>query len=175
MSALTYRLHQVCDYADAAHAEPPTIPEDALRRLTEPMLHQFRILPIGDQQHLLFVYKRLVDLGADDDTITAGLIHDVGKACAKCRITMLDRTLHVLLPKIARGPYRQFAQRETAPGWCRGLHRLANHAERGALAAEQAGYNARVITLIRCHEQPGDPADTQMALLHQADNTPGFR
>lgn len=173
MSALSYRLHQVRDYADAAHAEPPAIPEDALQCLNEPMLHQFRILPVGDQQHLLAVHRRLVAVGADDDTITAGLIHDVGKACAKCRITMLDRTLHVLLPKVAAGPYRQFARKETAPGWCRGLHRLANHAERGALAAEQAGYNARVIELVRCHEQGGDPDDKQLMLLRQADDTPG--
>ncbi|MCO5228767.1 MAG: hypothetical protein M9934_10865 [Thermomicrobiales bacterium] len=64
------------------------------------MAHQFRILPNGDQRHLVAVYQRLLNETDDDDTITAGLIHDVGKACAKCRITLIDRGFHVILSRI---------------------------------------------------------------------------
>lgn len=166
-----YRLQQVLRVATSTNATPPEIPVDAQARLNEPMLHQFRILPVVDQQHLLHVFQLLVDAGADDDTITAGLIHDVGKACAKCRITVIDRGLHVILSRIAPWPYRRFARIEVAPAFVRGLHRLANHAERGALAASQAGYNERIAELIRNHERGGDPGDTQLQLLRQADDS----
>lgn len=168
--SLPYRLRQVRAYSETSQDNSPTLSPDAQRRLTEPMAHQFRILPRGDQRHLVAVYERLLTETDDDDTITAGLIHDVGKACAKCRITLVDRGFHVILSRIAQGPYRAFAKRETAPGWCRGLHRLANHAERGALAAEQAGYNDRVIYLVRYHERGDDSGDTQLALLRRIDD-----
>lgn len=167
---LPYRLQQAVHIASAGNAQPPAIPMNASARLTEPMLHQFRILPVADQLHLLRVHNLLVEMGADDDTITAGLIHDVGKACAKCRITIVDRALHVILLRIAPRPYRKFAAMETAPGWVKGLHRLANHAERGALAASQAGYNDRVIELIRRHETGGDRNDAQLRVLRNADD-----
>ena len=170
---LPYRLQQVMQVARTSNAKAPAIPADAQSRLTEPMLHQFRILPAADQIHLLRVHQALVDVGADEDTITAGLIHDVGKACAKCRITLIDRGLHVILSRFAAWPYRKFAGMETAPEIVRGLHRLANHPERGALAASQAGYNDRVIELVRYHERGGDPHDAQLQLLRQADHSAG--
>lgn len=166
---LPYRLQQVAHYG-SNQGNTPELPVDAMERLTPPMEHQFRILGVAEQQHLVAVYAWLADHSADDDTITAGLIHDVGKACAKCRITIVDRGLHVLLSRFASPLYRQFASIEVAPSLVRGLHRLANHAERGALAAEQAGYNERVISLIRYHESGGDKADPQLQLLRQADD-----
>lgn len=166
---LPYRLQQLRHYTRSASPEGPPLPEDALKRLTEPMAHQFRILGVADQQHLLSVYTWLVKHAADDDTVTAGLIHDVGKACAKCRITVFDRGMHVLLSRFASPLYRRFAALQMAPAPVRGLHRLANHAERGALAASQADYNDRVVNLIRFHESGGDENDTQLQLLRQAD------
>lgn len=165
---LPYRLRQVTTYMSQSKVAP-ALPDDALQRLSEPMAHQFRILGIADQQHLLSVYTWLYEHGADEDTVTAGLIHDVGKACAKCRITVIDRGLHVLLSRLAAPIYRRLASIETAPEFVRGLHRLANHAERGALAATQAGYNSRVVELIRFHESGGDSSDEQLRLLRQAD------
>lgn len=168
--SLPYRLRQVRAYSATSQSDAPPLSADAQHRLTEPMAHQFRILPAGDQRHLIAVYERLLTETDEDDTITAGLIHDVGKACAKCRITLIDRGLHVILSRAAVTPYRWFAKQETSPAWCRGLHRLANHAERGALAAEQAGYNDRVVYLVRYHERGGDPTDTQLTLLRHADD-----
>lgn len=167
---LPYRLQQVSAYRGSARRDAPVIPADALERLTPPMEHQFRILTAADQEHLLRVYHLLREFNADDDTITAGLIHDVGKACAKCRITVIDRGLHVILSRFASPLYRQFAAIEIAPAPVRGLHRLANHAERGALAATQAGYNHRIAYLIRHHESGGDTQDMQLRLLRQADD-----
>ena len=170
---LPYRLRQVAEHVFADGDDAPAIPASARLLLTPPMLHQFRILPVIDQRHLLGVYALLVEMNAEPDTITAGLIHDVGKACAKCRITVLDRGLHVILRRAAPAPYRVFAGLQTAPPLVRGLHRLANHAERGALAGEQAGYNQRVIDLVRHHESGGDPFDIQLQMLRRADQEAG--
>lgn len=167
---LPYRLQQVSTYAGANRADAPALPTDALERLNEPMKHQFHILGTQDQLHLIRVYTWLLERGADNDTITAGLIHDVGKACAKCRITVFDRGLHVIFSRFAGPIYRRFASIETAPERVRGLHRLANHAERGALAATQAGYNDRVVELIRFHESGGSKSDAQLQMLRQADD-----
>ena len=175
MSSVAHRLMQVRDYAADSAAGAPLIPDDALGRLNEPMLHQFRILSVADQKHLLAVYRRLVELGAEDDTITAGLIHDVGKACGRCHISLTDRVLHVILSRVAARPYAAFGQRLTAPAWCRGLHRLAGHPARGARAAEQADYNARVIELIRYHERGGNLHDRELALLRRVDGSTGAR
>lgn len=167
---LPYRLQQVYAYKLSEKNDPPKLPTNALERLSEPMAHQFRLLSTADQTHLLHVYTWLLEHGADDDTVTAGLIHDVGKACAKCRITIIDRGLHVVLSRFATPIYRWFARLETPSELVRGLHRLANHAERGALAATQAGYNDRVVELIRFHESGGDTLDEQLKLLRQADD-----
>jgi hypothetical protein len=167
------RARQVIHYLRADRQSPPVVPPDAMALLTEPMAHQFGILTPGDQRHLLRVYRYLRAHGAHEDTVTAGLIHDVGKGCMKCTITVVDRAAHVVLKSMLPGPYRLFAARETAPEALRSIHRLANHAARGALAAGQAGYNDRVCFLVRYHERGGDPDDAELNLLRRADDTAG--
>lgn len=135
------------------------------------MRGQFRLLPPGDQRHLLRVYRYLVAHGADEDTLTAGLVHDVGKACRRCSITIAHRTVHVLLGNYLPGLYRRFAAMEGVPEVLRSLHVLATHPRRGAIAARQAGYNPRVCQLIRDHESGGDRDDAALALLRMADES----
>lgn len=170
---LPYRVGQALYFVASSRASAPRLPQDAEARLTGPMLQQFRLLPAGDQRHLLRVYRYLLDHDAEPDTVTAGLIHDVGKACRRCRITILDRTLHVLLGKYLPGPYARFARIEEPPGLLTGLHRLANHARRGARAAELAGYNPRICDLVRHHESGGQETDPQLRLLRQSDRSAG--
>lgn len=167
---IRYRVRQVLSHLRANRSAHPALPAEAMSLLNEPMLHQFRTLQPGDQRHLLNVYHFLIDRGAQPDTVTAGLIHDVGKGCMKCRITVLDRTAHVLLSRFLPGPYRAFAGRDDAPERLRGLHRLASHPRRGAIAAQQAGYNERICDLILHHEQGGDSADEELMLLRRADD-----
>lgn len=167
---IPYRMRQVLDHRRSNTSQEVILSTDAERRLSEPMKIQFRLLPISDQRHLLNVYEALIKADADDDTITAGLIHDVGKACAKCTITLVDRALNVVLHSCLPAPYRWFAAKDLVPAPFRGLHRLANHAERGALAAEQAGYNDRVIELVRFHQKGGARNDEQLNLIRSADN-----
>jgi hypothetical protein len=170
---LPYRVRQVIYYLRADRQSPPELTPEVYALLTEPMTQQFRILSPGDQRHLLRVYRYLKACGAQKDTVTAGLIHDVGKGCMKCNITVVDRCAHVFLNRVMPGPYRLFAARETAPEALRSIHRLANHASRGALAAKQAGYNERVCWLIRHHESGGDPTDPELRLLRAADDMAG--
>lgn len=169
---LPYRVRQVLYYTRADKHEPPEIPADIRRHLNEIMELQFRILSTGDQQHLIAVYRELARRGADEDTRIAGLLHDIGKACRKCNITTLDRCVHVFCTRFVPGPYRLFARLDQAPGWARGVHRLATHASRGAEAARQAGYSERIQWLIRNHER-SDLEDPQLCLLREADDLAG--
>lgn len=166
---IPHRVRQVLFYTRVDRKDPPELPADIQARLNEPMGLQFRILSNGDQEHLIEVARYIESHGGDDDTITAGLLHDVGKACRKCNITVFDRCLHVFLNRVAPGPYRLFARRETAPQRLMGLHRLANHAKRGALAARQAGYSERIAWLIEHHEDD-NPSDPALRLIQEADN-----
>jgi hypothetical protein len=168
-----YRLQQTFSYLRNARRPAPALPPRADALLLPPMRAQFLMLPSGDQRHLLRVYHYLEAHGANVDTLTAGLIHDVGKACRRCRVTVAHRAAHVLCTRFARGPYRRFAAMENAPDPLRTMHILATHARRGARAAAQAGYNPRVCQLVRDHETGGDPDDAGLRLLRQADARAG--
>ena len=167
------RLRQVFFYARADRQEPPSLPIDVRERLTDAMEIQFRILSSGDQRHLLRVYRYLKTHGAEEHTITAGLLHDVGKACRKCKINVFHRSIHVFCIRVLRTPYSLFAQMESPPRRLIDLHRLANHARRGAVAAQQAGYNERIQWLIKHHESGDEIEDTQLQLLRRADAAAG--
>lgn len=168
--SVTRRLRQVITFARPDAGQPPVLPTDAEGRLTEQMRTQFRILSAADQRHLLAVYENLRAKGADEDTLTAGLIHDIGKACRRCSHNVAQRTAHVLLNRVLPGPYRRFAAMEHVPDVLWSMQVLANHAERGAKAAAQQGYPARVCDLVRTHESGGRDEDPELRLLREADD-----
>lgn len=167
---ISSRLRQALIFARPNAGRPPELPPDADARLTEQMRVQFRILSNADQRHLLAVYDYLRARDADDDLITAGLIHDVGKACRRCSHNVPQRTAHVLLSRFIPGAYRRFAAMEHVPDTLWSMQVLANHAERGAKAAAQQGYSARVCDLIRSHESGGQAEDSDLLLLREADD-----
>lgn len=167
---LPHRVRQLFYYASADRRQPPVLPDDVLARLTEPMAIQFRILSPADQRHLLWVFRYLKMHGAEEETATAGLLHDVGKGCRKCDIGLVDRCAHVLLNRVMARPYQMFARMEAPPHRLLGLHRLANHAKRGALAARQAGYSERVSWLIEHHENGSGNTDGELQMLRRADD-----
>lgn len=173
---MPYRVRQVIYYTRTDRQEPPPLPQDVRALLSDTMEAQFRLLSSGDQRHLLRVYRYLKAHGAATDTATAGLLHDIGKACRKCHINVIDRCLHVFCKRFLATPYRLFANSEAPAGPLLGVHRLANHAHRGAEAARQAGYNERVQWLIEHHERGGNPDDVELSILRYADDNagPGF-
>lgn len=168
-----YRLRQTLSYLRNARRPAPSLPPAADALLLQAMREQFLMLPSGDQRHLLRVYHYLEAHGADVDTLTAGLIHDVGKACRRCHLTLAHRAAHVLLTRFLPGPYRRFTEMEDTPNLLRTMHILATHPRRGARAAAQAGYNPRVCQLVRDHESGGNPDDAGLRLLRQADARAG--
>ncbi len=168
--SVSSRLRQAVTFARPNAGHPPVLPADADARLTEQMHAQFRILSNADQRHLLAVYEYLRASEADDDTVTAGLIHDVGKACRRCSHNVAQRTAHVMLNRILPVPYRRFAAMEHVPDALWSMQVLANHAERGAKAAAQQGYSDRVCELIRTHESGGRDDDPALRLLRDADD-----
>lgn len=172
MAFLT-RIQQVVAFRRASRVGPPAIPADISVHLRNGMEEQFRALTPGDQRHLLQVYRYLVAHGADDVTAIAGLLHDVGKACRACRITIAHRAAHVLLGAVVPGPYRWFTSGDRGPEWTKELRLLANHARRGAEATRQAGYDPEVVRLIGMHETAGTPDDHRLALLREADEHAG--
>lgn len=168
--SVTSRLRQAVTFTRPNAGDPPPVPVDADARLTDAMRMQFRILSNADQRHLLAVYTSLREQGADDDTVTAGLIHDVGKACRRCSHNVAQRTAHVLLNRFLPRPYRRFAAMVHVPEILWSMQVLANHAERGAKAAGQQGYPPRVCDLVRTHESGGDADDRELRLLREADD-----
>lgn len=175
---LPSRLQQVLYYTSADRHDVPFLPVDVRARLTNQMAAQFAMLSSGDQHHLLRVYAFLKHAEAQDETITAGLIHDVGKACGRCTITIFDRGLHVVCSRIIPGLYDRFASISDPPERLLGVHRLANHARRGASAAAQCGYNDRICWLVLHHEARGSSiemeADPELNLLREADAADTF-
>jgi hypothetical protein len=172
--AILPRINQVRTFLRAARQGPPDLPADARARLRPGMEAQFRALGPGDQHHLLRVYRYLVAHGADEETVTAGLLHDVGKACRACNITIAHRAMHVFLTRLLPGPYRKVIGRESGPGWTKELRLLAHHPRRGAEAARMAGYDPEIVRLVADHEQVPGPADTRLALLREADTLAGL-
>ncbi len=112
----------------------------------------------GDERHASRTAEILRALGADDELVLAGELHDI----AKPRDTRLwHRVAGVLLARFAPHVRARLAQ---------GDHRFArylDHARRGAALAARGGASPRVTRLIaRHHEAPGD-ADER--LLERAD------
>ncbi len=117
-----------------------------------------------DQHHLLAVAVDLEDSGADGALVSAGLLHDIGKAG---RVTMFDRVIHVLVRPIAPRIYGIIsASTRSLPG-LRGLHLLEYHAEAGARLLERHGMPSRVVWLVRHHEHA--LPEPSLILLRAAD------
>ena len=112
----------------------------------------------GDERHAERTADILRSLGADDELVLAGVLHDR----AKPHDTRLwHRVAGVLLQNFAPGVRRRYA---------RGDGRFAlylDHARRGAELARTAGRSERVVRLIARHHEP--PRDDDERLLARAD------
>jgi putative nucleotidyltransferase with HDIG domain len=119
---------------------------------------RFVVAQEGDARHAERTAAVLRELGADEELIVAGLLHDRGKPAAT---RLWHRIVGVLLARFAPSVRARIATGEST------LARYLDHARRGAAQAEIEGRSARVVRLIARHHEP--PRDADERLLARAD------
>jgi len=112
----------------------------------------------GDARHAERTAAVLRELGADEELILAGLLHDRGKPA---QTRLWHRIAGVLLGRLAPRVRDRIARGEST------FARYLDHARRGAAQAEIEGRPARVVRLIARHHEP--PRDDDERLLARAD------
>jgi putative nucleotidyltransferase with HDIG domain len=119
---------------------------------------RFVVAQEGDARHAERTAAVLRELGADEELILAGLLHDRGKP-ADTRLW--HRIGGVLLDRLAPRVRERIANGEST------FARYLDHARRGAAQAQIEGRSARVVRLIARHHEPPREADER--LLARAD------
>jgi putative nucleotidyltransferase with HDIG domain len=119
---------------------------------------RFVVAQEGDARHAERTAAVLRELGADEELILAGLLHDRGKP-ADTRLW--HRVAGVLLARLAPGLRGRIANGDSM------FARYLDHARRGAAQAQIEGRSARVVNLIARHHEP--PRDADERLLARAD------
>lgn len=154
---------------------PLTAEEEAEARaaLPDAAWPLFAGMPREDQRHSLQVLRTLRAQGNHDPALAqAALLHD----CAKQRggVTLFHRVAVVLL-KAGRPDLLAAwsAGPEPGPGgWRQGFWAHARHPEMGAVLASAAGCDPVAVALIRRHQEPAGPGETDrlLAALQAADD-----
>lgn len=119
---------------------------------------RFVVAQEGDARHAEHTAAVLRELGADEELILAGLLHDRGKP-ADTRLW--HRIGGVLLARVAPRLRGRLANGDST------FARYLDHARRGAAQAQIEGRSARVVRLIARHHEP--PRDADEGLLARAD------
>jgi putative nucleotidyltransferase with HDIG domain len=113
----------------------------------------------ADARHAQRTADILLALGADEELVTAGFLHDI----AKPPTTQLwHRVAGVLLARVAPRVRRELARGEST------FARYLDHARRGAEEARRRGASDRVVFLIAGHHSP--PQSDDARLLARADH-----
>ncbi|HEY8806721.1 MAG TPA: HD domain-containing protein [Candidatus Limnocylindria bacterium] len=113
----------------------------------------------ADARHAERTAEILRALGADEELITAGLLHDVAKPAST---QLWHRVAGVLLAWSAPRVRRELARGDST------FARYLDHARLGALEARSLGASDRVVFLIAGHHSP--PRDDDARLLALADH-----
>jgi len=119
---------------------------------------RFVVAQEGDARHAERTAALLRELGADEELILAGLLHDRGKPA---QTRLWHRIAGVLLARVAPRVRDRLALGEST------FARYLDHAHRGAAQAEIEGRPARVVRLIARHHDA--PRDADERLLARAD------
>jgi putative nucleotidyltransferase with HDIG domain len=119
---------------------------------------RFVVAQEGDSRHAERTAELLRELGADEELILAGLLHDRGKPA---RTRLWHRVVSVLLGRLAPALRRRLARGEST------FALYLDHARRGAAQAQIEGRSPRIVRLIARHHEP--PGDEDERLLARAD------
>ena len=166
-SRLRRRASQAFAYRAASKTSVP-IPARLASLMNEAIRPIFHELDPADCAHLVAVASWLADRGGSDDLVTAGLLHDIGKAVPGLRVGTVDRAANVILRAIWPRGLHWLAARNAPPQIGAGLWVLARHASVGATHLANAGYGQRVQWLVANHER-NDLDDPELQLLVRAD------
>jgi putative nucleotidyltransferase with HDIG domain len=112
----------------------------------------------GDARHAERTAAVLRELGADEELILAGLLHDRGKPGDT---RLWHRIAGVLLARLVPRVRGRLSRGEST------FARYLDHARRGAAQARIEGRSERVVRLIARHHEP--PRDEDEHLLARAD------
>jgi putative nucleotidyltransferase with HDIG domain len=113
----------------------------------------------ADARHAERTVAILRALGADDELVTAGLLHDIAKPPAT---RLWHRVAGVLLARAAPRVRRELARGDST------FARYLDHARLGAEEARRQGASDRVVFLIAGHHSP--PRSDDARLLARADH-----
>ena len=119
---------------------------------------RFVVAQEGDARHAERTAAVLRELGADEELILAGLLHDRGKPA---QTRLWHRIAGVLLGAVVPRVRGRLARGEST------FARYLDHARRGAAQAQIEGRSPRVVRLIARHHEP--PRDADERLLARAD------
>jgi hypothetical protein len=166
-SGVRHRVSQALAYGAFANAAIP-IPPWLASLLNDAIAPHFDALAPADRAHLVAVASWLAGRGGSDDVITAGLLHDVGKAALGLRVGLVDRVANVLLRALWPRGLQRIAELDQPLRIGSRLWVVARHATVGAELVASAGYSQRVQWLIANHERC-DLDDVELRLLIAAD------
>ena len=113
----------------------------------------------ADARHAERTAQILRALGADEELVTAGLLHDIAKPPST---QLWHRVAGVALARIAPRVRRELARGDAA------FARYLDHARLGAEEARRQGASDRVVFLIAGHHSP--PQSDDARLLARADH-----
>lgn len=113
----------------------------------------------ADARHSERTAEILRSLGADDELVSAGLLHDIAKPPAT---RLWHRIAGVLLARLAPRVRRELARGDST------FARYLDHARLGAEEARGMGASDRVVFLIAGHHSP--PLSDDARLLARADH-----
>jgi putative nucleotidyltransferase with HDIG domain len=119
---------------------------------------RFVVAQEGDARHAERTAAVLRELGADEELILAGLLHDRGKPA---HTRLWHRIVGVILARLAPRVRERMASGEST------FARYLDHARRGAAQAQIEGRSPRVVELIARHHE--SPRDDDERLLARAD------
>ena len=115
--------------------------------------------PSADARHAERTAQILRRLGADEELVSAGLLHDIAKPPDT---RLWHRVAGVLLTRAAPRVRRELAQGDST------FARYLDHARLGAEEARRRGASDRVVFLIAGHHGP--PASRDARMLAGADH-----
>jgi putative nucleotidyltransferase with HDIG domain len=122
-------------------------------------LHVVAAGAAADVRHAERTAEILRTLGADEELVAAGLLHDVAKPSAT---RLWHRVAGVLLARFAPRVRRELARGNST------FARYLDHARLGAAEARRQGASERVVFLIAGHHSP--PRSDDARLLARADH-----